>query len=153
MARRLGSAASETRLHRNDISPRAISSMLAANLERLMATGLPIYSSELDLNLDDDADHANVMRRILPIFWDHRGVVDLTHSAIGSQLVAFECLLDPRRRHDAARPVIGLCAASSAAATRAHGDEVGYVLSGVDRRSDHDTARDRFAVLVHRRHW
>ncbi|NLG76559.1 MAG: hypothetical protein GX535_09995 [Xanthomonadaceae bacterium] len=45
--------------------------MLAANLERLMATGLPIYSSELDLNLDDDADHANVMRRIFPIFWDH----------------------------------------------------------------------------------
>lgn len=58
---------------------RANPEVLAANLDRLAATGLPIYISEFDLNLADDADQANVMSRLFPIFWDHPRVAGVTH--------------------------------------------------------------------------
>ncbi len=58
---------------------RANPDVLAANLQRLADTGLPIYISEFDLNLANDADHANVMSTLFPIFWDHPGVAGVTH--------------------------------------------------------------------------
>lgn len=53
--------------------------VIAANLDRLAATGLPIYISEFDLNLANDADHANVMSKLFPVFWDHPSVAGVTH--------------------------------------------------------------------------
>ncbi len=53
--------------------------VIAANLDRLAATGLPIYISEFDLNLANDADHANVMKNLFPVFWNHPSVAGVTH--------------------------------------------------------------------------
>lgn len=53
--------------------------VIKANLDRLAATGLPIYISEFDLNLANDADHANVMKNLFPVFWDHPSVAGVTH--------------------------------------------------------------------------
>ena len=58
---------------------RANPEVLAGNLDRLTATGLPVYISEFDLNLSNDADQANVMSKLFPIFWDHPGVAGVTH--------------------------------------------------------------------------
>ena len=53
--------------------------VVAANLDKLAATGLPIYISEFDLNFADDARQANVMRDLFTIFWDHPSVAGVTH--------------------------------------------------------------------------
>ena len=53
--------------------------VVAANLDTLASTGLPIYISELDLNFTDDARQANVMRDLFPVFWDHPSVAGITH--------------------------------------------------------------------------
>lgn len=53
--------------------------VIDANLDRLAATGLPIYISELDLNLPNDADQAKVMSELFPIFWEHPSVDGVTH--------------------------------------------------------------------------
>ena len=59
---------------------RANPEVLAANLRSARpTTGLPIYISEFDLNLANDADQANVMSTLFPIFWDHPGVAGVTH--------------------------------------------------------------------------
>ncbi len=58
---------------------RASPEVLGANLDRLAAVGLPIYISEFDLNLANDADQANVMKKLFPIFWDHPQVAGVTH--------------------------------------------------------------------------
>jgi len=50
-----------------------------ANLDKLGATGLPIYISELDLNFADDARQANVMRDLFTVFWTHPAVAGVTH--------------------------------------------------------------------------
>jgi GH35 family endo-1,4-beta-xylanase len=52
---------------------------LQTNLNSLAATGLPIYISELDLNLADDAQQAVRMSQIFPIFWSTPSVVGVTH--------------------------------------------------------------------------
>src|SRR4029079_17898354 len=49
------------------------------NLDKLGATGLPIYISEFDLNFADDARQANVMRDLFKVFWDHPSVAGITH--------------------------------------------------------------------------
>ncbi|WP_308365683.1 MULTISPECIES: non-reducing end alpha-L-arabinofuranosidase family hydrolase [unclassified Microbulbifer] len=49
------------------------------NLDRLAATGLPIYVSELDINFVDDARQANKMRELFSVFWQHPAVVGVTH--------------------------------------------------------------------------
>lgn len=54
-------------------------SVLSANLNSLAATGLPLYISELDLNLADDALQANRMRDLFTIFWSHPSVLGITH--------------------------------------------------------------------------
>lgn len=53
--------------------------LVAANLDSLAATGLPIYVSEFDLNFADDARHANVFRDLFTVFWEHPSVVGVTH--------------------------------------------------------------------------
>ena len=78
---------------------RANPEVLGANLDRLAAVGLPIYISEFDLNLANDADQANVMKKLFPIFWDHPQ--SRRCNALGSpagQRVARECL--PRSAPD-----------------------------------------------------
>jgi endo-1,4-beta-xylanase len=58
---------------------RAELAVVEANLATLAATGLPIYISELDLNLADDAHHANRLKDLLTIFWANPSVVGVTH--------------------------------------------------------------------------
>ena len=52
---------------------------VAASLANLAATGLPIYVSEFDLNIPNDALHANRMRDLVTTFWNNPSVVGLTH--------------------------------------------------------------------------
>jgi len=54
-------------------------SSVAANLDRFAATGLPIYVSELDLNLSNDAKQAQRMRDLFTLFWQHPSVLGVTH--------------------------------------------------------------------------
>jgi endo-1,4-beta-xylanase len=54
-------------------------SMIQTNLDTLAATGLPIYITEFDLNFANDAQHANVMRDLFTVFWEHPSVVGVTH--------------------------------------------------------------------------
>jgi len=49
------------------------------NLDLLAPTGLPIYVSELDIDFADDARHANVMRDLFSVFWQHPAVAGVTH--------------------------------------------------------------------------
>jgi endo-1,4-beta-xylanase len=54
-----------------------------ANLDRLAATGLPIYGTELDLDgtlagvINDDVQVANY-KRVFPVFWEHPAVKGIT---------------------------------------------------------------------------
>ncbi|QKX17224.1 endo-1,4-beta-xylanase [Microbulbifer sp. YPW1] len=52
---------------------------VAANLDTLASTGLPIYVSELDINFADDARHANKLRELFTVFWEHPAVAGVTH--------------------------------------------------------------------------
>ncbi len=54
-------------------------SVLQANLASFQATGLPLYISELDLNLADDAQQANRMRDLFGTFWSNPSVLGITH--------------------------------------------------------------------------
>ncbi|HKO47109.1 MAG TPA: endo-1,4-beta-xylanase [Polyangiaceae bacterium] len=58
---------------------RAETSVVAANLDRFAATGLPIYISELDLNMSNDARQAQHMRDLFTLFWQHPSVLGVTH--------------------------------------------------------------------------
>lgn len=58
---------------------RTQASMIKTNLDTLAATGLPIYVTEFDLNLANDAQQANVMRDLFSVFWEHPSVVGVTH--------------------------------------------------------------------------
>lgn len=53
--------------------------VVAANLDALAATGLPIYISELDVNYANDARHANRLKDLFSLFWSHPSVVGVTH--------------------------------------------------------------------------
>ncbi|WP_295803404.1 endo-1,4-beta-xylanase [uncultured Microbulbifer sp.] len=50
-----------------------------ANLDTLATAGLPIYVSELDINFADDARHANKLRDLFSVFWEHPAVAGVTH--------------------------------------------------------------------------
>ena len=59
----------------------AASSTLKSNLDRLWATGIPIYISELDLGSDTKTDEAlqlSAYQRIFPVLWEHPGVKGIT---------------------------------------------------------------------------
>jgi hypothetical protein len=47
---------------------------LQNNLNRLTATGLPIYITELDINLADDTAQSNRYQALFPIFWTNPAV-------------------------------------------------------------------------------
>ena len=48
------------------------------NLNRLAATGLPIYITEFDINLADDSLQLENYRTYFPIFWENSGVKGIT---------------------------------------------------------------------------
>jgi len=51
---------------------------LQNNLNRLAATGLPIYISELDVHLADDTSQLNRYQQLFPIFWTNPAVRGIT---------------------------------------------------------------------------
>lgn len=57
----------------------ADNAVVEANLASLANTGLPIYITELDLDLANDAHHANRIRDLFTIFWNNPSVVGITH--------------------------------------------------------------------------
>jgi endo-1,4-beta-xylanase len=62
----------------------ADTSVIRKNLDKLAATGLPVYISEFDLgNLNDsgtpnDATQLNLYKKIFPVIWKHTGVKGIT---------------------------------------------------------------------------
>lgn len=53
-------------------------STLTTNLNKLYATGLPIYISEYDVNLADDTEQLNKYKEQFHFFWTHPGVQGIT---------------------------------------------------------------------------
>ena len=51
---------------------------IKANLDRLVATGLPVYISEFDINEPVDSIQLANYKTYFPIFWDTRGVKGIT---------------------------------------------------------------------------
>ncbi|MGD0035904.1 MAG: endo-1,4-beta-xylanase [Bacteroidota bacterium] len=51
---------------------------LKANLDRLTATGLPIYISEFDIEEPDEATQLAQYQIYFPLFWNHPGVKGIT---------------------------------------------------------------------------
>lgn len=49
-----------------------------ANLDRLAATGLPIYVTEFDIDGRDDARQLAAYERVFPVFWNHLAVRGIT---------------------------------------------------------------------------
>ncbi|HKO46942.1 MAG TPA: endo-1,4-beta-xylanase [Polyangiaceae bacterium] len=54
-------------------------SVLTTNLNSFIATGLPLYISELDLNQENDAQQANRMKELFTTFWSKPSVLGITH--------------------------------------------------------------------------
>lgn len=53
-------------------------STMKANLDKLGATGLPIYLTEMDVDGLDDLTQLKEMQRIFPLFWKHPSVKGIT---------------------------------------------------------------------------
>ncbi len=51
---------------------------IQSNLDRLTATGIPVYISEFDLNIADDAAQKNRYEQLFPIFWNNAAVKGVT---------------------------------------------------------------------------
>ena len=51
---------------------------LANNLNSLASKSLPIYISELDLNIADDTQQLNRMKQLVPLFYEHASVKGIT---------------------------------------------------------------------------
>ena len=49
-----------------------------ANLDRLAATGLPIYATEFDIDGNDDSVQLASYQRVFPVFWEHPAVKGIT---------------------------------------------------------------------------
>jgi endo-1,4-beta-xylanase len=96
----------------------ADSRVLRANLDRLAATGLPVFVTELDVDGHEDADQLAEVQRLFPLFWDHPSVQGITiwgyrpgmwrtpQGAIlahenGAERAAFRWLLDYVRQSNA----------------------------------------------------
>lgn len=58
---------------------RADIATVESSLASLAATGLPIYISEFDVNIADDAHHANRVKDLFTAFWSNPSVVGVTH--------------------------------------------------------------------------
>jgi endo-1,4-beta-xylanase len=48
------------------------------NLNKLAATGIPIYVSEYDVNIEGDAEQRQVYLSQFPVLWEHPGVAGIT---------------------------------------------------------------------------
>ena len=53
-------------------------STIKSNLDRLAATGIPVYISEFDIDEPDDANQLSQYKIYFPIFWSHPGVKGIT---------------------------------------------------------------------------
>jgi len=51
---------------------------LRANLDKLAATGIPIYVSEYDVNIANDAQQYQIYFQQFPLLWTHPGVAGIT---------------------------------------------------------------------------
>ncbi len=51
---------------------------ISSSLDKLAATGLPIYISELDLDFENDNDQLVRMQSLFPLLYEHPGVYGLT---------------------------------------------------------------------------
>ena len=51
---------------------------LQSNLDILAATGLPIYISEFDLNIQNDTQQKTKFQELFPVMWQHPGVKGVT---------------------------------------------------------------------------
>jgi endo-1,4-beta-xylanase len=51
---------------------------LKYNLDRLAATGLPVYISEFDVNLTDDNAQLQKYKELFPLLWEHPAVKGIT---------------------------------------------------------------------------
>ena len=51
---------------------------IQSNLDRLAATGLPIYISEFDLNIQDDTQQKTKYQELFPVMWQHPDVKGVT---------------------------------------------------------------------------
>jgi endo-1,4-beta-xylanase len=52
--------------------------VIRSMLDRLAATGLPIYISELDINIPDDNAQLNRFKTLFPMLWQHPAVKGIT---------------------------------------------------------------------------
>ncbi|MCB0646667.1 MAG: endo-1,4-beta-xylanase [Saprospiraceae bacterium] len=59
-------------------STRGSSTQMKNNLDRLAATGLPLYATELDIDGPTDQIQLSEYQRIFPIFWEHPAVKGIT---------------------------------------------------------------------------
>ena len=50
-----------------------------ANLDKLAATGLPLFITEYDIPSGDDSVQLNIMKDQFPVFWNHPSVVGITY--------------------------------------------------------------------------
>lgn len=53
-------------------------STIQANLDRLTATGIPVYISEFDINIADDASKKARYEQLFPVFWNNAAVKGVT---------------------------------------------------------------------------
>ncbi len=53
-------------------------STLKGNLDRLAATGLPVYITEYDVNIEDDQQQYLTYYEQFPLFWEHPSVAGVT---------------------------------------------------------------------------
>ena len=51
---------------------------IKSNLDRLAATGIPIYISEFDLNIQNDNQQKTKYQELFPVMWQHPGVAGVT---------------------------------------------------------------------------
>jgi endo-1,4-beta-xylanase len=54
------------------------SSTIRSNLDKLAATGLPVFVSEYEVERSDDSQQLTIYQEQFPIFWEHSGVQGVT---------------------------------------------------------------------------
>lgn len=52
--------------------------IVQANLDKLAATGLPIYVSEFEVNRKNDNSQLTIYQSLFPVFWEHSAVAGVT---------------------------------------------------------------------------
>ncbi len=52
---------------------------LKSNIDKLAATGLPIFITEYDVGMSDDTQQLNSVKDQFPVFWNHESVVGVTY--------------------------------------------------------------------------